>query len=89
MSKELKDIVLPDLGEGIDGAEVSEISVSVGDTVKEGDTIVVLESDKASMEIPSDFDGEIKDILIASGDEVHIGQLLVKIESDSASKKNP
>ena len=65
MSKELKDIILPDLGEGIDGAEVSEISVSIGDTVKEGDTIVVLESDKASMEIPSDFDGEIKDILIA------------------------
>ena len=87
MSKELKDIILPDLGEGIDGAEVSEISVSIGDTVKEGDTIVVLESDKASMEIPSDFDGEIKDILIASGDEVHIGQLLVKIESDSSSKK--
>ena len=54
MSKELKDIILPDLGEGIDGAEVSEISVSIGDTVKEGDTIVVLESDKASS---ADLDG--------------------------------
>jgi pyruvate dehydrogenase E2 component (dihydrolipoamide acetyltransferase) len=89
MSKELKDIILPDLGEGIDGAEVSEISVSIGDTVKEGDTIVVLESDKASMEIPSDFDGEIKEILITAGDEVHIGQLLVKIESVLGSKRIP
>ena len=87
MSKELKDIILPDLGEGIDGAEVSEIPVSIGDTVKEGDTIVVLESDKASMEIPSDFDGEIKEIFITAGDEVHIGQLLVKIESVLGPKR--
>lgn len=89
MSKELKDIILPDLGEGIDGAEVSEILISIGDTVKEGDTIVVLESDKASMEIPSDFDGEIKEIHITAGDEVHIGQLLVKIESVLGSKRIP
>ena len=87
MSKTLKDIILPDLGEGIDGAEVSEISISIGDTVKEGDTIVVLESDKASMEIPSDYDGQIKEILIASGDEVHIGQALFKIESEDSVKK--
>ena len=89
MSKKLKDIILPDLGEGIDGAEVSEISISVGDTVKAGDTIVVLESDKASMEIPSDFDGVVKEISIASGDEVNIGQLLIKIESDDSTKEEP
>ena len=88
MSKNLKDIILPDLGEGIDGAEVSEISVSTGDIVKEGDTIVVLESDKASMEIPSDFDGEIKEVLIATGEEVQIGQLLAKIECEEMVKKD-
>ena len=88
MSKKLKDIILPDLGEGIDGAEVSEISVSTGDIVKEGDTIVVLESDKASMEIPSDFDGEIKEVLIATGEEVQIGQLLAKIECEEVLKKD-
>ena len=87
MSNTLKDIILPDLGEGIDGAEVSEISISIGDTVKEGDTIVVLESDKASMEIPSDYDGQIKEVIIASGDEVHIGQVLFKIESEDSVKK--
>ncbi len=82
MPKKLKDIILPDLGEGIDGAEVSEISISVGDIVKKGDTIVVLESDKASMEIPSDFDGEIKEVSVATGEEVQIGQLLAKIEAE-------
>ena len=88
MSKNLKDIILPDLGEGIDGAEVSEISVSSGDIVNEGDSIVVLESDKASMEIPSDFDGEIKEVLIATGEEVQIGQLLAKIECEEMVKKD-
>ena len=88
MPKKLKDIILPDLGEGIDGAEVSEISISVGDIVKKGDTIVVLESDKASMEIPSDFDGEIKEISVATGEEVQIGQLLAKIEAEEVVKKD-
>ncbi len=87
MSKELKDILLPDLGEGIDGAEVSEISVSTGETIISGDTIIVLESDKASMEIPSDYDGVVKEILVSQGDDVQIGQLLAKIESNSNSTK--
>ena len=76
----IKEITLPDLGEGIDGAEVSEIPVSPGDTVSPDDTILVLESDKASMEIPSEVSGTISEILISSGDEVTTGQLLLKIE---------
>ena len=55
----IKEIKLPDLGEGIDSAEVSEIKVSKGDSIKSDDTIIVLESDKASMEIPSEVDVEI------------------------------
>ena len=49
----IKEIILPELGEGIDGAEVSEVSVTVGDVVAVDETIMVLESDKASMEIPA------------------------------------
>ena len=55
----IKEIILPELGEGIDGAEVSEVSVTVGDFVAVDETIVVLESDKASMEIPADVSGTI------------------------------
>ena len=50
----IKDLLLPDLGEGIEGAEVSEVSVSVGDKVSPDDIVLVLESDKASMEIPAE-----------------------------------
>ena len=83
----IKEITLPDLGEGIDGAEVSEIPVSKGDTVSPDDTILVLESDKASMEIPSEVSGTISEILISSGDEVITGQLLLKIEVADGPKQ--
>ncbi|MEA1881803.1 MAG: 2-oxo acid dehydrogenase subunit E2 [Candidatus Marinimicrobia bacterium] len=76
----IKDIILPDLGEGIEGAEVSEVSVSVGDIVTRNDTILVLESDKASMEIPSEEHGTIAEILVSAGDELKTGQMLMKIK---------
>ncbi len=80
----IKDILLPDLGEGIEGAEVSEVVVAPGDSVTAEDTILVLESDKASMEIPAEVNGTVTDVSVASGDEVKTGQLLIKIEiSDS------
>ena len=66
----VKDIILPDLGEGIEGAEVSEVSVKIGDTVNPDDTILVLESDKASMEIPAEVNGTVKEISVDPGDEL-------------------
>jgi len=83
----IKEILLPDLGEGIDGAEVSEISVSVGDTVSVNDTLLVLESDKASMEIPSDVAGVVKEIITKEGDEVKTGHVLIKIELSNDQKE--
>ena len=77
----IKEILLPDLGEGIDSAEVSEISVSQGDTVGIDDTILVLESEKASMEIPAETNGIVSEILVSAGDEVKTGQLLIKIDT--------
>ena len=76
----IKDIYLPDLGEGIEGAEISEVAVDFGDTVTTEDTILVLESDKASMEIPAEVNGTVIEILVAPGDEVKAGQLLIKVE---------
>ena len=77
----IKEILLPDLGEGIDSAEVSEITVSQGETVGIDDTILVLESEKASMEIPAETNGIVSEILVSAGDEVKTGQLLIKIET--------
>ena len=66
----VREVLLPDLGEGIDGADVSEVVVSVGDIVSKEDTLLVLESDKASMEIPAEDSGVIKEILVSPGDSL-------------------
>jgi len=82
----LKEILLPDLGEGIDFADVSEILVSPGDTVSIDDTILVLESDKASMEIPTEDAGVIKKVFVSVGDQVKTGEVLIMMEATSEKK---
>ena len=82
----LKKIVLPDLGEGIDSADVSEILIKPGDTVSVDDIILVLESDKASMEIPSENSGTVKEVFVVMGDEVKTGESLLSIEITSDDK---
>jgi len=82
----IKKIHLPDLGEGIESAEVSEVVVGPGDTVTAEDTILVLESDKASMEIPAEVNGTVTDVSVSSGDEVKTGQLLIKIEISNSTE---
>jgi len=88
----LKEILLPDLGEGISSADVSEVLVSPGDNVSVDDIILVLESEKASMEIPSDNKGIIKKVFVATGDQVKTGEILIMMEvtpSPKVTKEKP
>ena len=83
----IKDIVLPDLGEGIESATISEVPLGVGEQVKKDDVLLVLESDKASMEIPSDYDGKITEVLVEEGRDVVTGEPLFKIEIQDSTKE--
>jgi len=76
----LKEMLLPDLGEGISSADVSEILVSPGDNVSVDDIILVLESDKASMEIPAEDNGLVKKVFVSPGDQVKTGEILIVME---------
>ena len=92
--KTLKKVILPDLGEGIESATISEVSVSKGQKINKDNIILVLESDKASMEIPSEVSGTIKSIDIKKGQEVKTGDLLITIETadttnESSKEKQP
>ena len=78
-----KEIKLPDLGEGIDGAEVSEVKVSIGDKLQPQDTILVLESDKASMEIPAEVIGVVAKVAVKVGDQIKPGQLLINVDVEN------
>ena len=73
------ELKIPNLGEAED-TEIIEISVKKGDKLSKNDPIIVLESEKAAMEVPSDFDGKIKDIKVKEGDSVREGTIFAVIE---------
>ncbi|WP_201543141.1 2-oxo acid dehydrogenase subunit E2 [Psychrobacter immobilis] len=75
------DIKAPDLG--VDSAEVSEIMVEVGDVIAKDDNIILLESDKASVEVPSSAAGKVTKISVAVGDQVSEGMVLIELESEA------
>ncbi len=83
-------VVVPDIGTP-DPVDLIEISVSVGDIVSEGDSLVVLESDKASMEVPAPFSGEIVELRVMEGTEVSLGDelLLMKVAGSAAAAATP
>ena len=78
------DIKAPDLG--VDSAEVSEIMVEVGDVIAKDDNIILLESDKASVEVPSSAAGKVTKISVAVGDQVSEGMVLIELESEADAK---
>ena len=80
----LEKVVVPDTGNA-DGVTVIEVSIGVGDTVSEGDTLIVLESDKASMEIPSPVSGKVLALSVKEGDSVAQGDAIADIEATGGS----
>ena len=76
----IKQILVPDVGEAED-VEVIEVLVSVGDSINADDSVVVLESDKASMEIPSPMAGVVKSIAVKEGDTVDEGSLILELDT--------
>jgi pyruvate dehydrogenase E2 component (dihydrolipoamide acetyltransferase) len=79
---------LPDLGEGIHEGEVLNVLVAAGDTVKEGDSILEVETDKAAAEIPSPFTGKVAEIKVKPGDMVQVGDVLMTF-TDTESEEEP
>ncbi|OTG88182.1 pyruvate dehydrogenase complex dihydrolipoyllysine-residue acetyltransferase [Acinetobacter sp. ANC 4558] len=77
-------ITTPDIG--VDKATVAEILVKVGDTIAVDDSLILLESDKASVEVPSTSAGVVKSILVTLGDEVSEGAVLIELEADAQVK---
>ncbi|MCH4255688.1 MAG: pyruvate dehydrogenase complex dihydrolipoyllysine-residue acetyltransferase [Proteus vulgaris] len=74
----LKEVHVPDIGG--DEAEVTEVMVKVGDSIAEEQSLITVEGDKASMEVPAPFAGVVKEIKIATGDKVSTGSLIMVFE---------
>jgi pyruvate dehydrogenase E2 component (dihydrolipoamide acetyltransferase) len=76
----IKEVLLPNIGEGIETADVSEVLVKVGDLISIDDPILVLESEKATMEIPSSLGGSVKSVYVKTGEQISPGHVLITVE---------
>ncbi len=82
-SSEVVEVQVPDIGD-YDAAEIIEIAVKVGDEIAEEDALITLETDKASMDVPSPVAGKVTEVLVKLGDKVGEGHLILKVQSGSA-----
>ena len=80
----IEQVTVPDIG-GAEGAEVIEVLVAVGDQVTLDQSLIVLESDKASMEIPSTLAGTVVELLVKEGDQLAEGAPIIKVEVASGA----
>ncbi|GAA0813440.1 pyruvate dehydrogenase complex dihydrolipoyllysine-residue acetyltransferase [Colwellia asteriadis] len=83
-ASEVIDIAVPDIGE--DGeVDVIDVLVSVGDVIEEEDGLITLETDKATMDVPSTHAGTVKEVFISNGDKVKQGSLVIKLETSGGA----
>jgi len=80
----VKEILVPDIGD-FSGVEVIEVLVAVGDTIAAEDSLLTLETDKASMEVPSTAAGVVKELKVKVGDKVSQGSVILTIEAEGGA----
>ena len=79
--KKIVEFKLPELGENIESADVINVLVKKGDYIEHDQGIMEIETDKATIEVPSDVSGKIVDVLIKKGDKAKVGQTIIKVET--------
>src|SRR5258705_1546552 len=84
-----RDFVLPDLGEGLTEAEIRQVLVREGEVVREDAPLLEVETDKATVEIPSPFGGRVEKIHVHPGQTVKVGQVLVSFGEGTAGTLAP
>ena len=81
----MADFVIPELGEGVVGGDVVRVMVKAGDALKKDQPVLELETDKATIEVPSNVEGVVKEIKIKTGDKVKVGQVVLTLDEAAAS----
>jgi pyruvate dehydrogenase E2 component (dihydrolipoamide acetyltransferase) len=83
------DFTLPELGENITAGDVLRVLVKPGDTLEKDQPVVELETDKATIEVPSSVAGRIKEVKVKAGDKVKVGQTILSVEDGAAAAAKP
>ena len=81
------EVKVPELGEGIESAQISSIMVKTGQPVQKEQSLIEVESDKASIEIPAPMGGIVKEIYVQNGQSIQIGQTILSLEALSSENK--
>ena len=79
----MADLLIPDIGENVTGGDVVRVMVNKGDTIKKDQPVLELETDKATIEVPSDVEGTVTEIKVKQGDKVKIGQVVLTVDGAS------
>lgn len=83
-----KEIKLPKVAEGVESATVTDILVKEGDTIEKGQSVIVVESDKASAEVPSEEAGKVKTISVKKDAEIKPGDVILILETEEKKQEN-
>ena len=82
----MADLLIPDIGENVAGGDVVRILVNKGDTIKKDQAVLELETDKATIEVPSDQDGVVTEIKVKQGEKVKIGQVILTLDASGRAE---
>ena len=82
------DMKLPELGENIEGGDVLRVMVKAGDAIKKDQPVLELETDKATIEVPSSADGVVKEIKVKQGEKIKVGQTIFMVDEAAAVRQN-
>lgn len=83
------DFKLPELGENVATGDVMKVLVAVGETITSGQSVLELETDKATVEVPSSVSGRVREIGVKPGDVVRMGQIILSVDAESAGDETP
>lgn len=85
----INEFKLPELGENIETAQIVKITVKPGDIVKEDQSVLEIETDKATVEVPAEFNGTIKEVFIKEGEKVKVGSVVFTYETGESKSFEP
>ncbi|MDX1652718.1 MAG: 2-oxo acid dehydrogenase subunit E2 [Brumimicrobium sp.] len=83
-----KEIKIPRISEGVDTATVAEILVSEGDQIEEEQSVIAVETDKATADVPAEISGIVKEIKVSAGDEVKVGDTVIVLEEEEEGSES-
>ncbi len=81
---QIVEFKVPDLGENIESADVINVLVKKGDVISKDQGVIEIETDKATVEVPSSVEGKIVEVNVKTGDKVKVGDVLIKVESSAS-----